>query len=177
MNDNWDVRWLNTARYFAMWSKDPSTRCGAVIVDERRLVSQGYNGFAAGTDDSPERYADRDYKLENVIHCEENAIIQATEPLHDYSMYLTGAGCSRCTARVIQTGISTVVIPCREEDAFAYRADWNKSFEMASAQLETAKVSLHILGETGFDARDLMGPLHPYWDGRSHEYFQRFDRK
>lgn len=162
MNGTWDVRWLETARYFAQWSKDPSTKCGAVIVDDRRLVSIGYNGFAAGTDDSPERYLDRDYKLENVIHCEENAIIQATEPLHGFSMYLTGAGCSRCTARVIQAGITTVVIPCRQEDPFSYRNDWDKSSEMAADSLEAARVSLHVLEPTGYDVRKLMGPEHPY---------------
>ena len=182
MNDKWDVRFLELARHVAQWSKDPSSKCGAVVVDElRRVVSIGFNGFARGTDDSPELYNDRDYKLENVIHCEENAIISAGEPLHGMSMYLTGAGCSRCTARVIQAGIDTVIIPCKEEDAFMYRPNgdlgWEKSFEMAAKQLQDAKVALHMLEPTGFDARNLMGPLHPYWNMQSHEYFQQFDRR
>lgn len=175
MNDKWDVRFLELCRHVAQWSKDPSTKCGAVVVDDlRRVVSMGYNGFARGTSDTIDLYNDRDYKYDNVIHCEENAILQANEPLHGYSMYLTGAGCSRCTARVIQAGITTVIIPCREEDAFAYRSDWDASFERSAKQLATAKVGLHVMENTGYDARELMGPQHPYWEGEGHVYFQRF---
>lgn len=163
MNGKWDTRFIELSRHVAQWSKDPSSKCGAVIVDENhRVVSIGFNGFARHTDDSPEAYADREYKYENVIHCEENAIIQATEPLHGYSMYLTGAGCSRCTARVIQAGIERVIIPCKEEDAFAYRDDWDMSFEMAQRQLKGAGVMLTVMEPTGFDATELMGPEHPY---------------
>jgi dCMP deaminase len=166
MNNKWDVRFLDLARHIAQWSKDPSTKCGAVIVDYRRIVSVGFNGFAPGTDDSDELYNDRAYKLENVIHCEENAIIQAQESLRGCVMYLTGAGCSRCTARVIAAGIDRVVIPCREEDAFTYRPDgelsWDASFEMARKQLTDAGVFLRVVDPTGYDPKKLMGPQHPH---------------
>lgn len=177
MNDKWDVRFIELARHIAQWSKDPSSKCGAVITDDKFVVSVGFNGFARYTDDSPELYKDRDYKYENVIHCEENAIISAHRDLDLCTIYLTGAGCSRCTARVIQAGIRRVVVPCKSEDAFAYRGDWDKSFEMAQKQLHHAKVKLSVVYDTGYDCRKLMGALHPYWQGKSHPYFERFDRE
>lgn len=164
MNKKWDVRFVELARHIAQWSKDPSTKCGAVITNGKFVVSVGFNGFAQFTDDDPELYLDRDYKYENVIHCEENAIISAKRDLHGCSIYLTGAGCSRCTARVIQAGIRRVIIPCKEEDAFAYRSDWNQSFERARDQLNAAGVKLTVLDSTGYDVTLLIGPQHPYYD-------------
>lgn len=162
MSDKWDVRFIELARHIAQWSKDPSTKCGAVITEGKFLVSVGFNGFAQFTDDAPEKYENRDYKYENVIHCEENAIISAKRSLAGCFIYLTGAGCSRCTARVIQAGIRRVIIPCKEEDAFGYRSDWNQSFERARTQLNDADVGLTIIGPTGYDVTLLMGPQHPY---------------
>lgn len=163
MNDKWDVRFLELARHVAQWSKDPSTKCGAVVVDDtRRVVSMGFNGFARGTDDSPEKYADRDYKLENVIHCEENAILQAGEDLAGYSIYSSAMPCSRCAACIIQCGIQTVVVPHREEDAFSYRDHWNDSFDRAAQQFVDARVSLHVMEPTGYNPGELMGPEHPH---------------
>lgn len=179
MNDKWDVRFLELARHVAQWSKDPSTKCGAIIVDEtKRVVSMGFNGFARGTDDSPEKYADREYKLENVIHCEENAILQAGEDLHGYSLYITGMSCSRCAARVIQSGIQTVVVPCKQEDAFFYRNHWHESFVRSGEQFECARVSVHEMEGTDYDCRSLMGVEHPYWQSQERHaaYFHRFER-
>lgn len=90
-------------------------------------------------------------------------------------MYLTGMSCASCTARMIQTGITRVVIPCCEEDAFWYRDHWQESFDRAEVQMISANVELKILDFTGFDCRELMGPLHPYWKGERHPYFDRFD--
>jgi deoxycytidylate deaminase len=124
----------------------------------------GYNGFAAGVEDSEEHYNDRAFKLDNVLHCEENAIISARCDLRGTTIYLTGAGCSSCTAKVIQAGIKRVVIPCKEEDAFAFRPklDWDKKFEHARRQMRQANVHLDVLEPTGFDATLLMGPEHPF---------------
>tara|TARA_R110000787_G_scaffold186397_1_gene297914 strand:- start:2897 stop:3064 length:168 start_codon:yes stop_codon:yes gene_type:complete len=43
----WDQRFMELAAFIAQWSKDPSTKVGAVIVDPRnkRIVSTGFNGL------------------------------------------------------------------------------------------------------------------------------------
>jgi deoxycytidylate deaminase len=66
----WDLRFLEMARMVSSWSKDPSTKTGAVLVDlERRIVSVGYNGFARGVQDLPERYENRELKYKMIVHC------------------------------------------------------------------------------------------------------------
>lgn len=54
----WDLRFLQLARFVAAWSRDPSTKTRAVIVDpDKMIVSMGFNGFAQGMNDAPEDYA------------------------------------------------------------------------------------------------------------------------
>ncbi len=121
----WEMRFLELARHVAQWSKDPSTKVGAVIVDKnRRVVSMGFNGFARNTNDMPERYSDREEKHAWVLHAEENAIIQASEPLRGMTIYTSSLPCTRCTARIIQAGILRVVGPHHIEDPFTYRTDY-----------------------------------------------------
>ena len=65
---DWDTRFLDLAEHISKWSKDPSTKVGAVIVDSyRRIVSTGYNGFPQGVMDSYDRLTDRDTKYEIII--------------------------------------------------------------------------------------------------------------
>ena len=48
----WDYRFLELAQLVSKWSKDPSTKVGAVIVDKnRRILSVGYNGLPKGVKD------------------------------------------------------------------------------------------------------------------------------
>lgn len=66
----WDRRFLRLAQEVASWSKDPSTKTGAVIVrPDKTIAAIGYNGFPRGCDDAPELYAHRETKLSRVVHC------------------------------------------------------------------------------------------------------------
>ncbi|HJU15367.1 MAG TPA: deaminase [Stellaceae bacterium] len=48
----WDRRYMALARQVSCWSKDPSTKVGAVIVDNQgRVVALGYNGFPRKVED------------------------------------------------------------------------------------------------------------------------------
>ena len=60
VSDKWDRRFLELANFVASWSKDPSTKVGAVIVRaDRTVASMGFNGFPRGVLDHEGRYADR----------------------------------------------------------------------------------------------------------------------
>ena len=103
--DKWDRRFLELAKTVAGWSKDPSTKVGAVITIGNRIVSLGYNGFAAGVDDSVERYQDRDFKYAAVLHAEENAMLFARGDIRGCIIYTWPMPpCSRCAAKLIQAG-------------------------------------------------------------------------
>ena len=63
----WDLRFLEMARNAASWSKDPSTKVGAIIVDDdKRVISVGYNGFPKGVRDD-ERLDDRQEKYKIIV--------------------------------------------------------------------------------------------------------------
>jgi dCMP deaminase len=110
----WDLRFLTLAQHVSTWSKDPSTKCGAVIVrPNRTIASLGYNGFPRGVDDSPETYADRETKYSRVVHAEMNAILSCTERPQGYTIYTFsngwGPACDRCAAHIVQAGLVRIV--------------------------------------------------------------------
>lgn len=109
----WDKRFLDLAQHIAQWSKDPSTKTGAVIVDDKqRIVSVGFNGFPRGVDDSPERYLDRETKYKLIVHCERNALLFAERNVEGSTLYTWPfMSCSQCAAMVIQSGIKRCVAP------------------------------------------------------------------
>lgn len=116
MLDKWDVRFLKLAEYIASWSRDPSKKVGAVIVDDKkRIVSLGFNGFPRGVNDD-HRLNDQSLKNEIVIHAEVNAILFANKDVQGCTMYVWPIPpCSRCAAQIIQTGIARVVAPYIQE--------------------------------------------------------------
>lgn len=112
--DRWDHRFLSLAAFISEWSKDPSTKVGAVITHtrSRRIVSTGFNGFPAGIEDTPERLLDRATKYEMIVHAEQNALMFAGTRAEGCTLYVTPlAPCARCAALIIQAGIVRVVSP------------------------------------------------------------------
>lgn len=110
MNDIWNRRFLELASFISNWSKDPSTKVGAVIVDcNRRIISTGYNGFPIGVSDDQERLENRDFKYKAILHAEENAIMFAKKDLSRCSLYVSSLPpCSHCASLIIQSGIKNV---------------------------------------------------------------------
>ena len=109
----WDLRYMELARLIATWSKDPSTRVGAVAVRlNNTIASTGFNGFAPGADDSPHLYADREYKYANVIHAEDNALRRCSdEDSTGGTLYSSFPCCPSCMAKIAQRGFLRVVMP------------------------------------------------------------------
>ena len=65
----WDLRFIEMASLVASWSKDPSTKVGAVITnDKNHVVSLGFNGFPRGVEDRLN--VNRETKLARTIHAE-----------------------------------------------------------------------------------------------------------
>jgi len=109
----WHHRFQELAHHVSMWSKDPSTQVGAVIVNpDRVIVATGYNGFARGVEDSHKRLHDREEKYPRVIHAEINAILNANASVKGCVLYTWPFPCCcPCSALVIQSGIKLVVTP------------------------------------------------------------------
>jgi dCMP deaminase len=118
---DWDKRFLELADHVAQWSKDPRTKVGAVIVDEKkRVVSVGYNGFPRGVDDDDARYEDRQTKHLFVAHAERNALDNAPLMVDGCTLYVPLVPCNECAKSIIQKGIQRVVsyVPDRDGAGF-----------------------------------------------------------
>lgn len=138
---NWDARFLSLAEHVGQWSKDPSTKTGAVIVDPyRRVVSLGYNGFARGIADTAERLDNRELKYRLVVHCERNAMLFASRPLEGCTLYTWPFGsCAPCAAMVIQVGVARVVFP---ELPPELRERWGPDLDLALTMFSEARVQV-----------------------------------
>lgn len=111
----WDVRFLRLAEHISSWSKDPSTKVGAVLVNDlKQVVGMGYNGFARSIEDTDERLNNRELKYKLVVHAEVNAIIQAghearNSVLYVYPSFMIPPICHDCCKAAIQAGIAGIV--------------------------------------------------------------------
>ena len=142
--NKWDKRFLDMAALVASWSRDPSTQVGAVLVNDKRIVSLGFNGFPRGTDDDPLIYNTRERKIRRVLHAEQNAIAFAKRDLTGCTIYVTHAPCSRCVAQIIQEGITRVVSPNPWADK-DYMERWREDVLETEAMCREAGVRLEYI--------------------------------
>lgn len=132
----WDVRFMDMARLVATWSKDPSTKVGSCIVDnKKRIVSVGFNGSPVGVDD----VEDRPRKLLRVVHSEANALHFASRPVEGCTIYVTHPPCANCAAHLIQRGIAEVVFPKPSEE---FLERWGESYDEGQAMFKEANVKV-----------------------------------
>jgi dCMP deaminase len=137
--NKWDVRFLELAGVVAAWSKDPSTKTGAVIVrQDRSILSLGFNGFPKNMRDDAALYADRETKYSRIVHCEMNALIQAKTSVEGCTLYTWPFGsCDRCVIHMLQAGISRFVFPALSENL---KSRWEASVLKTKSYLIEAGV-------------------------------------
>jgi len=136
--NKWDNRFLDLARHISTWSRDPSTRCGAVITRGKEIISMGFNGFPVRCQD--DCYNDRDRKYLRVLHAEVNAILFAKRDLTGCTLYVYPfQPCSNCMAMIIQSGITKVITHHTPEDK---RTRWGASFDESLNLAEEAGVEI-----------------------------------
>lgn len=126
--EKWDRRFLGLAELVSCWSKDPSCKCGAVIVrPDKTICSVGFNGFPQKMEDYDNWLLEREEKYSRIIHAEMNALLFAKESVEGYTFYtyplLT---CDRCAVHMIQAGISRVVSYILKENDLGYNR-WSVS--------------------------------------------------
>lgn len=142
MIDKWDARFLKIAKEASEWSKDPSTKCGCVIVrPDKSIVSTGYNGFPRGCEDKEDLLNNREKKYRRIIHAEMNAILQAKTDLTGCTLYVWPfMTCERCAVHVIQAGITRVVAPAVNNER------WNDSIALSEELYKECGVDYEYIG-------------------------------
>lgn len=136
----WDKRYLKLAKLIASWSKDPSTKCGAVIVNEdNEIVSIGFNGFPRKVDDNELRLENRYVKYKFMVHAERNALLFARQSLKGCTIYTWPLqACSECAAMIIQAGIVRHVSIHNDNER------WLESFAFANQMFNEAEVEINF---------------------------------
>lgn len=148
-NHKWHQRFMLLAREVADWSKDPSTKVGCILVRDKKVISTGYNGFPKNISDDLNRLVDREQKYELTVHAEVNAV--TTAALHGVSTegataYVTFNPCSRCSAVLINAGITAIYVDAAAE----IPPRWLQNFILASRILKEAEVELHTIDPTPY---------------------------
>ncbi len=110
----WDEYFMGLAHLSALRSKDPNTQVGAAIVDENhRVVSVGYNGFPTGVSDDEFPWSREGDVLTSkyafVVHAELNAILNSQRSVRGCTIYVSLFPCNECAKAIIQSGIKKIV--------------------------------------------------------------------
>ena len=146
MEHKWNKRFLDMAKMYSSFSKDPSRKIGAVAVDPKKrvILSCGYNGFPRGISDDDSRLNDRETKYKYVVHAEMNVIYNATfsgVSLDGASLYVYGLPvCSECAKGIIQVGIKDVHIFIDQDIHVSWLESWDRTksmFEEAGVNFKT----------------------------------------
>ena len=110
----WDEYFMGLAHLSALRSKDPNTQVGAAIIDENhRVVSVGYNGFPTGVSDDEFPWSREGDVLTSkyafVVHAELNAILNSQRSVRGCTIYVSLFPCNECAKAIIQSGIKKIV--------------------------------------------------------------------
>lgn len=105
-----DMRYLRMARIWAENSYCERRKVGALIVKDKRIIADGYNGTPEGFENICE---DKNGQTKQyVLHAEANAITKLASSTNDSSgatVYVTDAPCIECAKLIIQSHIIRVV--------------------------------------------------------------------
>lgn len=143
-SDKWNKRFMEVAFLVATWSKDTSTKTGAVIVGpDKEIRATGYNGPVRGVnDDLPERY-ERPVKYDFFEHAERNALYNACltgVSVKGCTMFATHTPCVDCARAIIQSGIKTVITNKLVIDANTPQNTWRDKLSHSAEMFKEAGV-------------------------------------
>ena len=105
-----DLRYLRMARIWAENSYCRRRKVGALIVKDKMIISDGYNGTPSGFENICEDEEDRTKPY--VLHAEANAITKVAKSGNSSdgaTLYVTASPCIECAKLIIQAGIVRVV--------------------------------------------------------------------
>ena len=115
---------------------------GAIIVKDLKILSSGYNGTPAGTENCKDHFPDpsipsfkndhREWSETHEIHAEQNAIAYAARNginIEGAKMYVTYSPCINCAKMIVASGISEVIYleEYKIKDGLNFLKECNKS--------------------------------------------------
>ena len=106
----YDIAYLKMAETWGKLSYCKRRQVGAIIVKNRMIISDGYNGTPTGFENVCED--EKNYTKWYVLHAEANAILKvasSTQSCDGATLYVTLSPCRECSKLIHQSGISRVV--------------------------------------------------------------------
>ena len=104
-----DLRYLRMARIWAENSYCKRRQVGALVVKDKMIISDGYNGTPSGFENVCE---ENNVTKPSVLHAEANAITKLARSSNNSegsTLYVTASPCIECSKLIIQSGIKRVV--------------------------------------------------------------------
>lgn len=108
--NKFDIAYLKMAQEWGKLSYCERKKVGALIVKDRMIISDGYNGTPSGFENCCEDESGKTHWY--VLHAEANAILKlaaSTQSAKGATLYLTLSPCKECSKLVLQSGIARVV--------------------------------------------------------------------
>ena len=108
--NKFDLAYLKMALEWAKLSYCRRKQVGALIVKDRMIISDGYNGTPSGSINECEDNAGNTHWY--VLHAEANAILKlssSTQSAKGATLYITLSPCKECSKLILQSGISRLV--------------------------------------------------------------------
>lgn len=105
-----DKEYLELAKFWGQNSYSTRSKVGCIIVKNRRIISDGYNGTISGHENKCED--ENGNTMPSVLHAESNAIskvARSTESSEGSTLYVALSPCLECSKLIIQAGIVRVV--------------------------------------------------------------------
>jgi len=113
----YDSAYLEMARTWGQLSYCERKKVGALIVKDRMIISDGYNGTPSGFENICED--EKFYTKWYVLHAEANAILKvaaSTQSCKGATLYITLSPCKECSKLIHQSGIIRVVYSTEYKD-------------------------------------------------------------
>ncbi|CAH0124570.1 dCMP deaminase family protein [Chryseobacterium sp. WG14] len=108
--NKFDKAYLKMAQEWAKLSYCKRKQVGALIVKDRMIISDGYNGTPSGFENCCENEEGKTHWY--VLHAEANAILKlaaSTQSAKGATLYLTLSPCKECSKLILQAGITRLV--------------------------------------------------------------------
>ena len=115
--EKYDRAYLEMAKIWGQLSYCERKKVGALIVKDRMIISDGYNGTPSGFENICED--DEGYTKWYVLHAEANAIAKvsgSTQSTDGATLYITLSPCRECSKLIFQSGIKRVVYSKKYKD-------------------------------------------------------------
>lgn len=131
----YDHTYLKMAQTWGELSHCQRKKVGALIVKDRMIISDGYNGTPSGFENACED--EEHYTKWYVLHAEANAILKvaaSTQSCEGATLYITLSPCRECSKLIHQAGIKRVVFSKAYKDTSGL--DFLKKAGVSLTQME-----------------------------------------